>query len=111
MARTKQTPPHLAALLDRHRDTLNWIDEVLATKQRVPVENQADHVRRPVEYWEGIAYGANLTIENALHTYGCYRGFTYVGEQRTLAGDKKYNPGVNLAHPEFREWRRCYHRT
>jgi hypothetical protein len=110
MPRKKQTPPHIAELLARHDAQLDWVDEILATKARVPVENQAEHVKRPVEYWEGFAYGANSTVENLLMAYGCYRGFTYVGPKVTLDG-KSYNPGVGLAHPDYKEWRRCYHRT
>ena len=108
MPRKKATPAHLADLLSRHRDTLAWIDESLAAKARLPLENQAEHIKRPVEYWEGMAYGANNMVEQALMSYGCYRGFSYVGPRVTLDG-KLHSPWVALNNPDFKEWRRSYH--
>jgi hypothetical protein len=107
MAR-KKTPPHIVALIERHIDTMNWIDEVLRVKTTVPPEQQADHVRnKGMEYWEGVADGTNNTLENAMHTYGCYAGFQHVGPRVENCANP-FNPIVGPDHPDYKGWRRHY---
>lgn len=109
MASKKATPASIINLLARHKGMMNYVDEVLRVKKFVAVENQADHVKsRSAEYYEGLAYGANAMMENALFESGCYHGYSYVNREETISG-VAFNPCIGPTHPEFLDWRREYH--
>jgi hypothetical protein len=108
MSRKKKTPAFLVELIERCRGQIEWIEEMLDTKTRVPVENQADHVRtNTVEHFMGRMIAINATLEDALHAYGCYRGFMYTARPVTVDG-KPVREFIGLADPRFHEQRRQY---
>lgn len=112
MARKKQTPTHLINLITRAIIHGEYVTEILRVKANVPVENQAEHVtRHTAEYWITLHEGYNTAVEDALHEYGCYHGFSYlVATPQTIDGsDQKFTPTCGPDHPEFAEWRRKYH--
>lgn len=117
MGRTKKTPPHIIDMLQRHLDQVEWIEEGMDVKQRVPVENQAEHIRsKSVEFMLGkieglnsMIEGLNSMIEDALHAYGCYAGYSHRARPTTLPGTtEKFREWVGLADPRFTEYRRVY---
>jgi hypothetical protein len=107
----KRTPNTVRLMLENHRNRLAYIDECLRVKATVPVENQAAHIRdNPVEHFVGMAWGANVTIEELLFAHKCYHGYRYAGPIQQINGVNHY-PHVSTKHPDFREWRRLYMET
>lgn len=113
MSQTRKTPKYLAALIERHADFCDHVDELIRVKTTVPVENQAQHVRDGTpELWIGRAEGYWIALETALMAYGCYAGFMHVGPKKAqLNSDNTVSyswTGVGPNDPEYREWRRHY---
>lgn len=114
----KKTSATIKKVLAQHRDRMIWIDEILRIKATVPVENQAEHVRNhSVEYYEGMAWGANSVIEEILMAYSCYAGFQNCGpiivappkgDGPYLSEKIHYFPIVSHKHPDYKAWRRVY---
>lgn len=108
MSRKKRTPPFIVELIERCRVMIEHYEELLDTKARVPVENQADHVRtNTVEHFEGRMIATNATLEDALHACGCYRGFVYVSRPVMVAGEPM-REFIGPTDPRFHEQRRHY---
>lgn len=109
MSRKKKTPDHIVNMLQRHADNVEHHEEMIQVKLTVPIENQAQHVRQnTVEQMIGRIEGMNTMVEEALHAYGCYRGFTYRARPKTIDGTT-VRVFVGPNHPEFKEYRRTYH--
>jgi len=118
----KKTPQIVKKLLAQHRARIAWIDDILRIKATVALENQAEHVRNhSVEYYEGMAWGANAVIEEVLSAHNCYHGFQNVGP--IMLGVRKVNgpslvredeneaytfPIVRHTDPTYQSWRRLY---
>lgn len=102
------TPKVVRELIDRHIEYLNYIDGILNVKRDVPLENQAEHVKsKSEEYWEGLADGANVMLENVLHAHHCYAGFMYVSPKIFDEGLPHWR-GVGPQDPLYKGWRRHY---
>lgn len=113
MPRKRKTPDHLRALIQNQAHFMNHTDELIRVKLEVPVENQAEHVRKgTVEQFIARAEGVNLLLERALCDWGCYAGFMYLGKPVRVrdegSGFTIRHESVGTDHPEFQEWRRCY---
>lgn len=105
----RKTPDHLREAINRHVEYLDYITDILRVKATVPVENQAPHVReKPVEYWTGLADGANAMLENCLLLYGCYAGFGNIAPKQIVEG-RVYHRFVQHNDPEYAGWRRLYY--
>lgn len=99
MAR-KTTKAALVAL-ERFRNQINYLEEVIRVKTTVPIENQAAHVQeKSLDYWYGRIDGAVAQVEDALFDNNCYHGFHYVA--------KDWSTWTGPNSPEFAEYRRQY---
>jgi hypothetical protein len=108
MSRKKKTPAFIIDLITRHMDHVEWLEEAMGVKLRVPVENQAQHIQeRSVDNLLGKIDGMIACLEDALHAYGCYAGFRYVARSAHLEGTQFWEP-VGLVDPRFKEYRRQY---
>ena len=100
----KKAPKHLVKLAKRHRALILHVSKVLEAKEKG--EDVPDWVNRPVEYWEWLAHGYNVMMEEALHISGCYAGFHHCyfegdTSKRVLMED--------MSDPKkYKDWRRDY---
>lgn len=109
MSRKKKTPPFLIDLIARHQDHVEWLEEAIDIKSRVPVENQAEHIQnRSVDNILGKIDGMIACLEDALHAYGCYAGYHYTARPTNINGTM-YHQWVTATDPRFKEYRRIYH--
>lgn len=109
MTRKCKTPAKVKAIMDFHVQQIEWITETLRVKRTVPIENQADHVKKSEDYWLGLAHGYNAMLESVLHEHNCYVGFVYVGATAVgFDGCEPFIPMVGVDHPEYASWRVRY---
>lgn len=103
----RKTPKALAAVvITRHRLQIEHTEELLRVKRTVPVENQADHVKRLTE--EQIVArmeGYNTCLEDAMHESNCYAGFHNYGPKQADGARYQVPPGSE----DFLDWRRIYY--
>lgn len=105
----RKTPKSVMNLLQRHSAFIDWVDEAIRVKTTIAEENQNPTIREnTVEHWEDMAHGQNAMMENILHEFGCYHGFSYVAPvEVTSDGVRRYDY-IGKDHPQFKEWRRIY---
>lgn len=108
MSRKKKTPPFLIELIRRHEELVEWIEQCMHTKTTTPIECQANVIQeQTTDHMLGRINGAIATLEDALHAYGCYRGFRYVARPVMVDG-QPMREFVGLDDPRFKEYRRRY---
>lgn len=104
----RRTPKAVVKIIERHRNQLDWIDEAIYSKLKVPVENQTSIIREhSVEHWEAMAEGHNHMLESVLMEFNCYHGYHYRAVTRVVEGVRTARRAM-LDDPEFKEWRREY---
>lgn len=110
MARKCKTPAPLAeVIMQRHPDTLAWIEEKMRVKQ-LPVDQQAPHVQRQTE-GEMAAYmdGYNACLETVMHAFNCYAGYHHYGVAIKAPDGTTARTTVSEKDSEYREWRKLYY--
>jgi predicted naringenin-chalcone synthase len=113
MAQRKRTPKHLKKLVEYAENHAMHVTEMIRVKLKIPVENQAEHVREAsIEALIARQQGFNSAVEAVLMEYGCYAGFSYLAATpQWIAGteDGSFVPSVGPDHAEYAEWRRRYY--
>ena len=74
----RKVPKYIKVLQEKQRAMMQHVWEVIELKKQNHPQLLPCYQEKPIEYWIGLADGANSMFENALHLAKVYRGFSHV---------------------------------
>lgn len=111
-----KTPQKVKELLKRYDESLDFIQDNISIRQRREKDSSINVVFMPergIEFFEGMAHGLLMQVEDALLKNKCYAGFNHVGLWRNVPDGnggmtRTRDMGGNVKEEEFADWRRVY---